>query len=46
LKKKLYNICVDVNLRNQLVGLESARVNFFSWEKSAKKLLEIYKSLK
>ena len=45
-KKKLYNICVDVNLRNQLVGLESARVNFFSWEKSAKKLLEIYKSLK
>ncbi|MDD5652403.1 MAG: glycosyltransferase family 1 protein [Candidatus Moranbacteria bacterium] len=46
LKKKLYNICVDENLRNRLIGLENARVNFFSWEKSAKKLLEIYKSLK
>jgi glycosyltransferase involved in cell wall biosynthesis len=46
LSKKLYNICVDKNLRNKLIDLGRVRINFFSWEKSAKKLLKIYKSLK
>lgn len=46
LHKKLYTICIDDNLRNKLIGLESARLDFFSWKKSAKKLLETYKSLK
>jgi len=46
LEKKLYTICIDKDLRNRLINLEKSRVSFFSWEKSAKKLLEIYKSLK
>lgn len=45
LKEKLYTICIDENLRNKLIVLEKARIEVFSWEKSAKKLLEIYKSL-
>lgn len=46
LEKKLYNICIDEGLRNKLINLGKSRVLFFSWEKSAKKLLKIYKSLK
>lgn len=43
--KKLYNSCVNEELRDKLVSLGQSRIGFFSWEKSARKMLEIYKSL-
>lgn len=45
LKEKLYNICIQENLRNKLISLETERLEFFSWKKSAEKLLEIYNKL-
>jgi len=44
--KKLYNILADENLREKLINLESMRLYFFSWKKSAEKMLEIYSGLK
>ncbi len=45
LKNKLYTICVDERLRARLVNQGFSRASFFSWKKSAKKMLKIYKSL-
>jgi len=43
--EKLYTVCMDENLRKKLINLGRSRVKFFSWEKSAKRMLEIYESL-
>jgi glycosyltransferase involved in cell wall biosynthesis len=43
ISEKLYNSLTDENLRNKLKDLGFQRVKFFSWKKSAEKLLEIYK---
>lgn len=43
--EKLYNSLVDENLREKAIDLGIQRVNFFSWKKSAQKLLDIYKNL-
>ncbi len=45
-QEKLYNILVDENLRKNLINLGNVRLDFFSWKKSAEKMLEIYSSLK
>lgn len=45
LEKILYNTCIDENLRNKFISLGFARLKFFSWKKSAGKMLEIYRSL-
>lgn len=46
LADKLYNICVDKNENNRLIELGLARVNLFSWKKSAQKMLDIFNSFK
>ena len=43
--KKLYDICINNKLREELVQLGKARVNFFSWKNSAQETLAIYKKL-
>jgi glycosyltransferase involved in cell wall biosynthesis len=43
--EKLYTILADENLRGNLINLESKRLYFFSWKKSAEKLLKIYKQI-
>ncbi len=43
--KKLYDISMDDNLRNELIRLGKERVSFFSWEKSSQKMLAIYEKL-
>ena len=43
--QKMYDICIDNKLREELIQLGNERVSFFSWEKSAGKLLAIYKNL-
>ncbi|MFC1608582.1 glycosyltransferase family 4 protein [Patescibacteria group bacterium] len=43
---RLYNICMDDQLRLRLVNSGKERVSFFSWKVSAKKMLEIYKNIK
>lgn len=43
--QKLYDICIDDEIRNRLIQSGNERVSFFSWEKSSRKLLAIYKSL-
>jgi glycosyltransferase involved in cell wall biosynthesis len=40
--KKLYDISMDNDLRNELIRAGGERVSFFSWEKSARKMLAIY----
>jgi glycosyltransferase involved in cell wall biosynthesis len=45
LKEKLYNACEDEKLRSDAIRLGFARVQFFSWEKSARDLHDIYLSL-
>lgn len=45
-QEKLYNILVDENLRKNLINLGNVRLDFFSWKKSAEKMLEIYSGLK
>lgn len=42
---KLYNSMVDENLRRRIKDLGLNRVSFFSWEKSARKMLSVYKEL-
>ena len=44
--EKMYNICIDNNLRGELILSGYERISFFSWEKSADKMLAIYKELK
>lgn len=46
LANKLYNICVDKEKRSELTRLAVARVNFFSWKKSAQEMLNIFNSFK
>ena len=41
--QKLYNMLTDENLREKLIYLAVQRFMFFSWEKSAKKVLNIYR---
>ena len=41
---KIYNILTDEKLRNKLINSGASRVNFFSWRKSAEKLLATYNS--
>ncbi|MFH0969229.1 MAG: glycosyltransferase family 1 protein [Patescibacteria group bacterium] len=43
--EKLYNSLTDENLRNKLISSGLERINLFSWQKSAEKLLDIYKKL-
>lgn len=43
--KILYTACINKSLRKKLINLGQSRARFFSWEKSAKKMLEIYKKL-
>lgn len=43
--KKLYDICINNELREELIRSGNERVSFFSWEKSASELLAIYKEL-
>lgn len=43
--KKLYDISMDMDLRSELIRAGLGRVSFFSWEKSAQKMLAIYESL-
>lgn len=45
LVQKLYTICIDENTRRNLKSLGKQRIEFFSWKKSAQKLLNIYKKL-
>lgn len=44
ISEKLYNVLADENLRENLINLGSKRPIFFSWKKSAEKILEIYKN--
>ncbi|KKQ51431.1 MAG: putative glycosyltransferase [Parcubacteria group bacterium GW2011_GWD2_38_11] len=44
--KKLYDISMDNDLRSELIRLGKQRVGFFSWEKSAHKMLAIYENLR
>lgn len=46
LAKKIYTICTNEELRINLVRQGFVRLSFFSWKKSAKKMLKIYKLLK
>lgn len=43
LAEKLYNISIDENLQNKLITSGENQAKFFSWQKSAVKLLEILK---
>lgn len=43
--KKLYDISMDLSLRKELIRAGNERVSFFSWEKSAAKMLAIYENL-
>ena len=41
----MYSICVNERLRKEVMQSGAERINFFSWKKSAEKLLAIYKNL-
>lgn len=45
LAEKMYNVFIGKELRNKLINLGSRQVGFFSWEKTAEKILELYKNL-
>lgn len=45
ISEKLYTILEDKNLREKLIDLGKKRADFFSWKKSAKKMLSVYKKL-
>lgn len=44
--EKLYNISMNSEVRSALIQIGSERINFFSWEKSAKKFLAIFEKLR
>lgn len=44
--EKLYDISMDLDLRRELIQTGLQRVSFFSWEKSAKKMLATYEDLR
>lgn len=46
LSEKLYNSLTDKNSREKMIYSEYQRSMFFSWEKSAQEMLDIYKNLK
>lgn len=46
MQEKLYNILADENSRKNLINLADKRLDFFSWKKSAEKILKIYSGLK
>lgn len=46
LADKLYNICINQQEKNRLIQLGLDRVTFFSWQKSAREMLEIFNSFK
>jgi len=43
--QKLYDICVNNDLRARLIQSGMARISFFSWKNSAQKMLAIYRKL-
>ena len=43
--QKLYDICVNNDLRAELIQSGMARISFFSWKNSAQKMLAIYRKL-
>lgn len=43
--KKLYDISMNIDLRNELIRLGKERVGFFSWKTSAQKTLAIFENL-
>lgn len=43
--KKLYDISMNNDLRNELIRAGRERINFFSWENSARKMLAIYENM-
>lgn len=43
--KKLYDVCMDKNLRSELILKGKERISFFSWQKSAQKMLTIYEEV-
>ena len=43
--EKLYDISMDGELRSELIRSGKQRVSFFSWEKSAQKMLAIYEKM-
>ncbi len=45
LAEKLYDICMNNGLRQELMTSGSLRASFFSWENSARKMLAIYEKL-
>lgn len=45
LSKKLYTCFVDEAIRKNLIVEAAQKVGFFSWKKTAKKTLEIYKNI-
>lgn len=44
--KSLYDISIENNLRNSLVGKGFKRADFFSWQKTAQKVISIIQSIK
>lgn len=46
LEKVVYNISINPELRASLINSGNARINFFSWEKSAEKMLAVYQGFK
>jgi glycosyltransferase involved in cell wall biosynthesis len=46
LSKKLYDITVNNDLRAELIQSGKARISFFSWEKTALKMLAIYEDMR
>lgn len=44
--KKLYDISVNKDLRDELIRSGEARISLFSWEKSARKMLAIYADMR
>jgi glycosyltransferase involved in cell wall biosynthesis len=41
----VYNISINSNLRDRLINSAKIRINVFSWEKSAQRILEIYQKI-
>jgi glycosyltransferase involved in cell wall biosynthesis len=46
ISEKLYNLITDENLRENMINLATKRIDFFSWKKSAEKMLKIYQKTK
>lgn len=44
--KALYDISINKDIRNGLIGSGNKRAELFSWEKTARKLMEIFNNIK